>query len=99
MIYSKRMTWALSIFCQLNEQAYSLFQQHTTLRLKLSSFGPSWSLDGRLDTAGSGVGRPVGGTLSSGLKKISQCPREVIWDIALCSGTSTDWSKLAIYRG
>ena len=28
-----------------------------------------WSLDGRPDAAGSGVGGPVGGTLYSGLKK------------------------------
>ena len=32
--------------------------------------GPGQSLDGRPDVAGSGVGGPVGGTLSSGLKNI-----------------------------
>ena len=44
---------------------------HTTagLLLKLSRVGPGRSLDGRLDAAGSGVGGPVGGTLSSGLRK------------------------------
>ena len=57
---------------------------HTTLRttsgllLKLSRVGPGQSLDGRPDAAGSGVGGPVGGTLSSGLKKY------VIGDTALC---------------
>ena len=51
-------------------------QQHTTLHptagllLKLSRVGPGQSLDGRPDAAGSGVGGPVGGTLSSGLKNI-----------------------------
>ena len=50
----------------------SLCQQHTTLHttagllLKLSKVGPVQSLDGRPDAAGSGVGGPVGGTLSSG---------------------------------
>jgi hypothetical protein len=43
-----------------------------------------WSLDGSPDATGSGVGGPVGGPLSSGLKKISQIPRAVIGDIALC---------------
>ena len=37
--------------------------------LKLSRVGPGRSLDGRPDAAGRGVGGPVGGTLSSGLKK------------------------------
>ena len=65
-------------------------QQHTTLHhpagllLKLSRVGLGWSLDGRPDAAGSGVGGPVGGTLSSGLKKIFQYPRKVIGDTALC---------------
>ena len=36
----------------------------------LSRVGPGQSLDGRPDSAGSGVGGPVGGTLSSGLKNI-----------------------------
>ena len=36
---------------------------------KLSRVGSGWSLDGRPDAAGSGVGGPVGGTLSSGKKK------------------------------
>ena len=50
-------------------------QQHITLHttagllLQLSRVGPGQSLDGRPDAAGSGVGGPVGGTLSSGLKK------------------------------
>ena len=49
--------------------------QHTTLHttvgllLKLSRVGPDQSLDGRPDAAGSDVGGPVRGTLSSGLKK------------------------------
>ena len=65
-------------------------QQHTTLHttagllLKLSRVGPGQSLDGRPDAAGSDVGGPVGGTLSSDLKKISQCLRAVIGDTALC---------------
>ena len=48
---------------------------HTTLHpttgfpLNLSRVCPGWSLDGTPDAAGSGVGGPVGGTLSSGLKK------------------------------
>ena len=57
-------------------------QQHTTLHttagllLTLSRVGPGQFLVGRPDAAGSGVGGPVGGTLSSGLKKkISQRPR------------------------
>jgi hypothetical protein len=54
--------------------------QHTTLHpttgllLKVSGVGPGQSLDGRLDTAGSGVGGPVGGTFSSGLKKDPNVP-------------------------
>ena len=40
------------------------------LLLKLSRIGPGQFLDGRPDAAGSGVGGPVGSTLSSGLKKI-----------------------------
>ena len=50
------------------------YQQHTTLHttagllLKLSRVGPGQFLDGRPDASGSGVGGPVGGTLS-GLKK------------------------------
>ena len=45
---------------------------HTTadLLLKLSRVGPGQFLDGRSDDAESGVGGPVGGTLSSGLKNI-----------------------------
>ena len=45
---------------------------HTTagLLLKLSRGGPCQSLDGISDAAGSGVGVPVGGTLSSGLNNI-----------------------------
>ena len=35
-----------------------------------SEANQGWSLDGRPDAAGSGVGGPVGGTLSSGLKNI-----------------------------
>ena len=72
-------------------------QQHTTLHttagllLKLSRVGPGQSLDGRPDAAGSGVGGPVGGTLSSGLKIISQCPRAVIGDTALCRVPSFGW--------
>ena len=68
-----------------------LCQHHTSLHptagllLKLlHRVGPGQSLDGRPDAAGSGVGGPVGGTLSSGLKKMSQCPRAVIGDTALC---------------
>ena len=53
--------------------------------------GPGWSLDGRPDSAGSGVGGPIGGTLASGLKKISQYPRALIGDIALCRVLSFGW--------
>ena len=56
-------------------------QQHTTLHttagllLKLSRVGPGQFLDGRPDAAaGSGVGGPVGSTLSSGLKKYPNAP-------------------------
>ena len=59
-------------------------QQHTTLHttlhttagllLKLSRVGPGQFLDGRPDAAGSGVGGPVGGTLSSGLNKYPNPP-------------------------
>jgi hypothetical protein len=54
--------------------------EHTTLHttavllLKLSRVGPGQVLDGRPDAAGSGVGGPVGGTLSSGLKKYPNAP-------------------------
>ena len=80
--------------------ALHLSQQHTILHtaagllLKLSRVGPGQSLDGRPDAAGSGVGGPVGGTLSSGLKKISQCHRAVIGpviDTALCRVLSFGW--------
>ena len=49
---------------------------HTTagLHLKLSRVDPVQFLDGRPDAAGSGVGGPVGGTLSSGLKKYPNTP-------------------------
>ena len=63
---------------------FIICQQHTTLHttagllLKLNRVGPGQSMDGRPDAAGSGVGGPVGGTLSSGLK-ISQYPRAVIF--------------------
>ena len=55
--------------------SHSCFK-HTTLRttagllLKLSRVGSGQSSDGRPDAAGSGVGGPVGGTLSTGLKNI-----------------------------
>ena len=55
---------------------FSTCQQHTTLHstagllLKLSRVGPGRSLDGRSDAAGSGVGGPVGGTLSTGIKNM-----------------------------
>ena len=61
-----------------------LSQQHTALHptagllLKLSRVGHGWSLDGRPDAAGSCVGGPVGGTLSSGLKNI-QMPQGSDW--------------------
>ena len=42
------------------------------LLLKLSRVGPGQFLDGRPGPAGKGVGGPVGVTLSSGLKKMSQ---------------------------
>ena len=51
-------------------------QQQTTLHttagllLKLSRVGTGQFREGRPDAAGSGVGGPVGGTLSSGLKNI-----------------------------
>ena len=44
------------------------------ITLLASRVGPGQSQDGRPDAAGSGVGGPVGGTLSSGLKKYSQIP-------------------------
>ena len=61
---------------QNSSSSVKLCQQHTTLHtamaygllLKLSSVGPGQFLDGRPDATGSGVGGPVGGTLSSGLK-------------------------------
>jgi hypothetical protein len=42
--------------------------------MMLSRVGPGWSLDGRPDAAGSGVRGPVGGTLSSGIKKYPNAP-------------------------
>ena len=50
--------------------------KHTTagLLLKLSRVGPGQFLDGRPDAVGIGVGGPVGGTLSSGLKKYPNSP-------------------------
>ena len=50
-----------------------------SLLLKLSSIGSSQSLDGRPDAAGNGVGGPVGGTLSSGLKKNIPMPQGSDW--------------------
>ena len=44
------------------------------LPLMLNRVDPGQSLDGRPDAAGSGVGGPVGGTLSSGLKKYPNAP-------------------------
>ena len=46
-------------------------------------------MDGRPDAAGSGVGGPVGGTLSSGLKQKDS--RAVIGDVALCRVPSFGW--------
>ena len=60
-------------------------KQHTTLHptagllLKLSRVGPDQSLDGRPDAAGSGVVGPVGGNLSSGLKKKIPMPQGSDW--------------------
>jgi hypothetical protein len=60
-----------TILLQIN-----ISQQHTTLHttagllLKLSRDGPGQSLEGRPNAAGSGVGGPVEGTLSSVLKNI-----------------------------
>jgi hypothetical protein len=60
----------------------SIGQQHTTLHptahllLKLSTVGPGRSLDGRSDAAGCGVRGPVGGTISSGLKKYPKSPEQ-----------------------
>eukprot|EP00063_Salmo_salar_P038516 XP_014013351.1 PREDICTED: myosin-14-like [Salmo salar] len=50
--------------------------KEVSLSLKLSRVSPGWALDGRSDAAGSGVGGPVGGTLSSGQRR-SQCARAV----------------------
>ena len=69
-------TCILCIIHIINGTYPYLCQQHTTLHLtvdlplKLSRIGPGQSLDGRPDAAGSCVGGPVGGTLSSGLKNI-----------------------------
>ena len=71
--------------------------QHTTLHttagllLKLSRVGTGQFLYGRPDAAGSGVGGPLGGTLSSRLKNISQCPMAVIGDTTLCRVPSFGW--------
>ena len=62
----------------------------TGLLLKLSRVCPVQSLDGRPDAAGSSVGGPVRGTLSSGLKK-NICPRAMIGDTALCGVLSFRW--------
>jgi hypothetical protein len=51
--------------------------------------GAGQSLDGSPDAAGSAVGGPVGGTRSSGLKTISQCPRAVIGD--MCRVPAFGW--------
>ena len=54
--------------------------------LKLSRVGPGQSLDGKPDVAGSGVGGPVGGSLSSGLKKYPNALCRVLsfrWDVKL----------------
>jgi hypothetical protein len=74
-------------------QPYLCSQQHNPLHLtaglllKLSSVGPGQFLDGRPDSAGSGVGGPVGGTLFSGLKKYIPMPQ----DAALCRVLSFGW--------
>jgi hypothetical protein len=55
------------------------------LLLKLCKIGPGWSLDGRPNAAGSGVGELEEGILFCGQKKIknkkkiSQSPRALIW--------------------
>jgi hypothetical protein len=62
----------LSLLIPLHPELTTSSQQQTTLHptagwlLMLSSVGPGQSLDGRLAPAGSGVGGPVGGSLSSG---------------------------------
>ena len=57
------------------------------LLLKLSRVGPGQFLDGRPDAA-----------RSSGLKKISQCPRAVIGDTALCRVPSFGWDVKRVAR-
>jgi hypothetical protein len=75
----------------------AMCQQHTTLHptagllLKQSRVGPGHFRDGRPDGAGSGVGWPVGGTISSGPQKIFLCPRAVIDKIALCRVQTFRW--------
>ena len=61
---------------QLPQLPPTQLPEHTTLHptagllLKLSKVGLGWSLDGRPDAAGNGVGWPVGGILSFWSKKI-----------------------------
>ena len=50
-----------------------LFSDHNVSKLLL-----------RQGAAGSGLGGPVGGTLSSGLKKNNPMPQGSDWDIAMC---------------
>ena len=71
---------------------------HTAgLPLMLSRVGLGWSQDERPDAAGCGFGGLVGGTLSSGLNKISQFPRAVIGDIALNKiSQASDWGHCPV---
>ena len=67
----------LQELCHVNN-VITLVKQGTGLGLldvnRMYRVGPGQSLDGRPDAAGSGVGWPVGGTLSSGLKKYPNAP-------------------------
>ena len=69
--YSLHLLVLMRTMSLFNKIALTFCQQHTTagLLLKLSRVGPGQFLDGRPDAAGSGVGGPVGITLSSGLEK------------------------------
>ena len=59
-----------SYWCPFSSQQHTTLLTTAGLLLKLSRVGPGQSLDGRPEDAGSAVGGPVGGTLSSGLKNI-----------------------------
>ena len=66
-------SWRSNFYIETERHTVS-FQISAIENQFLSRVGHGQSLAGRPDAAGGGVGRPVGGTLSSGLKKYPNAP-------------------------